>query len=237
LNPTISFSNFYECPVTDYWVVTGYQASGNDDGNGMTVRNCIFNGNAGNRDVGIQGTTRKITIEGCFFSGSFPSDSFVTRTGDNYENLETNSYKLFAINTEYCPAVHLATLSNSPAASTRPFMLTSPLLPSPVPPSSRFFEETWLPVSSSVHAGTGRFDRSNGFPATLSLSVSPAFDSSLHFPMTSDFEISSVFERISRTVRPPSGTLSFTKSLNRRRAGRFVLRTSFFLWFGYFSNS
>jgi hypothetical protein len=25
--------------------------------------------------------------------------------------------------------------------------------------------------------------------------------------------------------------------LNRRRAGRFVLRTSFFLWFGCFSNS
>jgi hypothetical protein len=226
--PTISFINFYDCSIIaggtgiSYWVVTGFRDPAYPDMNGMNVRNCIFNGNTANRDVGIggsaSGTTHKITIEACVFSGNFPDDSFVTLTGDNSADLVTNSYKLFAMNTEYCPAIHLETLSKSPAASTRPFTDTSPLIRSVVPLSSGVFDVTWRPALSGVHGRTALYDRSIGFPGTLSLSASPALDSSRRFSMT-------------------SGTVGFTESFNSGRRRRFFLRTSFFLWSGYFSNS
>jgi hypothetical protein len=142
---TISFSNFYECPVHSLWVLTCYKESTKPAFGGMAVSNCIFFANSNSQDVGFYGPGTKFTIENCVFSASFPADTFVVLTGENFANQVGSSYKLFAIDTQYCPAVRLATLSKSPLASTRPFAPTSPLLPSAVHRLSSGFDQTFLP--------------------------------------------------------------------------------------------
>jgi hypothetical protein len=180
------------------------------------MSHCIVNGNTAGRDMGVSGSSTKFTMANCVFSGNFPSDSFVTQIGANYATLATDSYKLFGINTEYCPANHLATRSDSPVASrTEPFAPTSPL----VPPSSH------------------NLDQTNAFPVTLSRPISCAFDPSLAFSVTSHFTPSFVLDGTSRPPSLPSGTLDFTKFSHRRRRAALVLRTSFYLWFGFFSNT
>jgi hypothetical protein len=120
--PTVSFCNFYGCGILAakdaiWWVLTGLK-NGNTEIAGLRVTNCIFNGNTANREIGVQNSNTKITIENCVFSGAFPSSSFITQIGtNNHESKTTDSHKLFAMNTHYCPAIHLATPSDSPVTT------------------------------------------------------------------------------------------------------------------------
>jgi hypothetical protein len=161
--PSISFCNFYDCASTESWAVTGLHDSGQPDLAGLSVTSCIFKGNANNKDIGIWNSATKITIVNCVFAGPFPDVAYVIEGGPNYANQETESHKLFAMNTELCPAVYLASPTHSPRPSSRPFTPTSLILPSQLPRKTPLFDAS---ETSSQSAG---FEKSA--PATESAPI------------------------------------------------------------------
>jgi hypothetical protein len=160
-SPTISFCNFYECTVTTRWVLTG-------NSSGMAVKNCVFKSNGDQKDIGLLSSSvaNVFTIENCVFSGGFPVDGYIAKTDPNYANVDTASYRLFAMRTEYCPAIPLATPSISVRASSRPFTPTTALTSSAkIAVSSLFSGSQGMPPSRNWE-NTGPVTASAAIPAS-----------------------------------------------------------------------
>jgi hypothetical protein len=105
--PAISLCNFYNCSVGSRFVLTGSRY-------GMVISECIFNGNGNLKDIGLQNTAAsKFEVGNCVFSDSLPSDSYAIFVLSNPSSSTTVSYPLFAMMTQYCPAIPLQTVPRS----------------------------------------------------------------------------------------------------------------------------
>jgi hypothetical protein len=179
---SVTFCNFYGNGA-NRGVISSYSST-----SPLSIDQCIFNGNAGNRD--LYAKSLKLEVSNCFFSSpSFPSSYAGDFTGNTVSSV-TESYWIFAVNTYRCPGVIPRTISGSPTASARSactqsirptvsgsYTVTSSGLPSltitnPLLVSNDFSRSRSL--RRSVH-----FITSSPFDHSLDLSPSLLFFSSL----------------------------------------------------------
>jgi hypothetical protein len=158
--PVIQLCNFYENTVaTTRALLYG-------DEYGMSVNNCIFNGNG--KEIAMHSTpsevARRFALLDCVFSGNIPSPAggFDTALG-NIGNAVTASYMIEHFHTYLCPTAS-PTRSRSPTASR-----TSAF------PASEAFAESRAPANSEGLAGSRAPGNSEGLFASRAAKDSGGF--------------------------------------------------------------